>query len=215
MCSHELAFRTGPLCRGWTRRRRSPARAHRSSNGGQGASVRHHDGWLSGRSPSGARPDTTPGCTLVLDGVLPAWNSPSMCHARGSACGRAGRRHSGLAFVWTQEAGAVSSSSACSRAAARPTQPLNERSAPHSSRAIPWIGSLVGSTSRVTVRVRRLSTGTRRSISSSRHLVVRDRPSSFSELDYSANDAAGPVAEVPAARSAAGIASREWIPSFW
>ena len=40
-----------------------------------------------------------------------------------------------------------------------PTHPLNTRSAPRSSRATPWIGSLVGSTSKVTVRVGRLSTG--------------------------------------------------------
>jgi hypothetical protein len=37
----------------------------------------------------------------------------------------------------------------------------------------------------------------------------------FSEPDYSADDVGGPVAEVPAARSASVIASREWIPSFW
>ena len=37
----------------------------------------------------------------------------------------------------------------------------------------------------------------------------------FSEPDYSADDVVGSVADVPAARSASVIASREWIPSFW
>jgi hypothetical protein len=37
----------------------------------------------------------------------------------------------------------------------------------------------------------------------------------FSKLDYSANDVASAVGDVPAARSESVIASREWIPSFW
>jgi hypothetical protein len=52
-----------------------------------------------------------------------------------------------------RESERVSRPSASSRAVASPTQPLNGRSPPRSSRAIPRIGSLVVSTSSVTVCV--------------------------------------------------------------